>query len=96
MLDRRVSLLLSVPLYTNTTRCGFLQTAFSVEMLRLRCPASLFSITNSLGLSQCKTAARIHSRRLGAEHDRQVKTWRDEIQVSTEKFVVLDQRGAGC
>lgn len=85
MLDRRVTLLLSVPLYTSTNRCGFLQTAFSVEMLRHRCPIRLFSITNSLGISQCKTATRFHAKRLSGEHDKQVKQWRDEIQVRNLK-----------
>ncbi|XP_028993882.1 uncharacterized protein LOC114847989 isoform X3 [Betta splendens] len=82
MLDRRVSLLLSVPLYTSTNRCGFLQTAFSVEMLRHHCPIRLFSITNSLGISQCKTATRNHTKRLAREHDTQVKQWRDEVQMT--------------
>lgn len=83
MLDRRISLLLSVPLYTSTNRCGFLQTAFSVEMLRHRCPVRLFSITNGFGISQCKTATRFHTKQLAREHDGQVKQWRDEIQVRT-------------
>nr|XP_033499074.1 uncharacterized protein LOC117267333 isoform X1 [Epinephelus lanceolatus] len=82
MLDRRISLLLSVPLYTSTLRTCFLQTAFSVEMLRHRCPIKLFTITNSLGISQCKTSARIHAKKLAEEHDRQVKQWRDEIQTT--------------
>ncbi|XP_076604644.1 uncharacterized protein LOC143331540 isoform X3 [Chaetodon auriga] len=77
MLDRRISLLLSVPLYTSTLRASFLQTAFSVEMLRHRCPIKLFAIMNSLGISQSKTTARIHAKKLAEEHDRQVKQWRD-------------------
>ncbi|XP_070834905.1 uncharacterized protein [Chaetodon trifascialis] len=80
MLDRRISLLLSVPLYTSTLRASFLQTAFSVEMLRHRCPIKLFAIMNGLGISQSKTTARIHAKKLAEEHDRQVKQWRDEIQ----------------
>ncbi|XP_044023799.1 uncharacterized protein LOC122862399 isoform X5 [Siniperca chuatsi] len=80
MLDRRISLVLSVPLYTGTLRACFLQTAFSVEMLRHRCPIKLFTIMNSLGISQSKTTARIHAKKLAEEHDRQVKKWRDEIQ----------------
>ncbi|XP_026196227.1 uncharacterized protein LOC113148669 isoform X1 [Anabas testudineus] len=91
MLDRRVTLLLSVPLYTSTNRCGFLQTAFSVEMLRHRCPIRLFSITNSLGISQCKTATRFHSKRLAAEHDKQVKQWRDEIQTTKRTQFCCDE-----
>ncbi|XP_070776760.1 uncharacterized protein [Enoplosus armatus] len=82
MLDRRISLLLSVPLYTSTLRACFLQTAFSVEMLRHRCPIKLFTIMNSLGISQSKTTARIHAKRLAEEHDRQVKQWKDEIQTT--------------
>ncbi|XP_070834904.1 uncharacterized protein [Chaetodon trifascialis] len=82
MLDRRISLLLSVPLYTSTLRASFLQTAFSVEMLRHRCPIKLFAIMNGLGISQSKTTARIHAKKLAEEHDRQVKQWRDEIQVT--------------
>ncbi|XP_044023797.1 uncharacterized protein LOC122862399 isoform X3 [Siniperca chuatsi] len=82
MLDRRISLVLSVPLYTGTLRACFLQTAFSVEMLRHRCPIKLFTIMNSLGISQSKTTARIHAKKLAEEHDRQVKKWRDEIQMT--------------
>lgn len=81
MLDRRISLVLAVPLYSSTLRACFLQTAFSVEMLRHRCPIKLFTVMNSLGISQSKTTARIHAKRLAEEHDRQVKQWRDEIQV---------------
>ncbi|KAK2826840.1 hypothetical protein Q5P01_021054 [Channa striata] len=97
MLDRRVTLLLSVPLYTSTYKCGFLQTAFSVEMLRHRCPIRLFSITNSLGLSQCKTATRIHNKRLAGEHDKQVKQWRDEIQMTKRtQFCCDDSKRAAA
>ncbi|XP_067335672.1 uncharacterized protein [Channa argus] len=97
MLDRRVTLLLSVPLYTSTYKCGFLQTAFSVEMLRHRSPIRLFSITNSLGLSQCKTATRIHSKRLAGEHDKQVKRWRDEIQTTKRtQFCCDDSKRAAA
>lgn len=81
MLDRRISLVLAVPLYSSTLRACFLQTAFSVEMLRHRCPIKLFTVMNSLGISQSKTTARIHAKRLAEEHDRQVKQWRDEIQL---------------
>ncbi|XP_042337544.1 uncharacterized protein LOC121938350 [Plectropomus leopardus] len=82
MLDRRISLLLAVPLYTSTLRASFLQTALSVEMLRHRCPIKLFTITNGLGISQSKTTARIHAKRLAEEHERQVKQWRDEVQTA--------------
>ncbi|XP_023286175.1 uncharacterized protein LOC111672837 isoform X1 [Seriola lalandi dorsalis] len=97
MLDRRISLLLSVPLYTSTVRACFLQTAFSVEMLRHRCPIKLFTITNSLGISQSKTAARIHAKRLAQEHDRQVKQWRDEIQTTRRtQYCCDDSRKAAA
>lgn len=81
LLDRRISLVLSMSLYSSSLRACFLQTAFSVEMLRHRCPIKLFTVTNSLGISQSKTTARIHAKRLAEEHERQVKQWRDEIQV---------------
>lgn len=80
MLDRRIGLLLSVPLYTSTLRACFLQTAFSVEMLRHRCPVKVFGIMNGLGISQSKTTAGVHAKKLAEEHGRQVKQWRDEIQ----------------
>ncbi|KAK5917352.1 hypothetical protein CgunFtcFv8_012249 [Champsocephalus gunnari] len=82
MLERRICLVLSVSLYTSSLRSCFLQTAFSVEMLRQRCPVTIFSVTNSLGLSMSKTTARIHVRKLAEEHERTVKRWRDEIQTT--------------
>ncbi|XP_069008879.1 uncharacterized protein [Embiotoca jacksoni] len=91
LLDRRISVLLSVPLYTSSLRACFLQTAFSVEMLRHRCPVKLFNIMNSLGLSQCRTAARVHAKRLGAEHRRQVQQWRDEIQTTRRTQLCCDE-----
>ncbi|XP_063764454.1 uncharacterized protein LOC134881215 isoform X2 [Eleginops maclovinus] len=97
MLDRRISLLLSVPLYTSSLRSCFLQTAFSVEMLRHRCPAKLFTLTNSLGLSQSKTSARIHVRKLAEDHERTVKQWRDEIQTTrTTQYVSEDSKKAAA
>ncbi|XP_070697913.1 uncharacterized protein [Pempheris klunzingeri] len=81
-LDRRIGVLLAVALYSSSPRASFLQTAFGVEMLRHRCPLRLFAVANSLGLSQSKTTARIHARKLADDHDRQVKQWRDEIQSS--------------
>ncbi|XP_036928677.1 uncharacterized protein LOC119005212 isoform X4 [Acanthopagrus latus] len=82
LLDWRISLVLSVSLYTSSLRTCFLQMAFSVEMLRHRCPIKLFTVTNSLGISQSKTTARIHAKRLAEEHERRVKQGRDEIQTT--------------
>ncbi|XP_045899378.1 uncharacterized protein LOC123967349 [Micropterus dolomieu] len=93
MLDRRIGLLLSVPLYTSTLRACFLQTAFSVEMLRHRCPVKVFGIMNGLGISQSKTTAGVHAKKLAEEHGRQVKQWRDEIQMTRKTQYCSDDSG---
>ncbi|KAF3845387.1 hypothetical protein F7725_008550 [Dissostichus mawsoni] len=73
------------------------QTAFSVEMLRHRCPVTIFSVTNSLGLSMSKTTARIHVRKLAEENERTVKRWRDEIQTTrVTKYCSEDSKKAAA
>ncbi|XP_029982884.1 uncharacterized protein LOC115413890 isoform X2 [Sphaeramia orbicularis] len=82
MLDRRLSVLLSVPLYTGSRRAGLVQTALGVELLRHRCPLKVFNVLNGLGLSQCKSSSRTQAHRVHQDHQGQVRTWKDQIQLS--------------
>ena len=82
LLDKRIGMVVSIALYTRSHRNTLVQSVIGVEMWREGCSKKLFKIMNSLGVSQGIIASRQNIVSLQDDHDKEVKLWKGQVEVS--------------
>ena len=83
LVDKRTSMAMSIALFTGiNSKHSFLQSVIGVEMWREGCPSKMFKVMNGLGVSQSSLSSRQRIVRLKDDHDKEVKLWKEQVEVS--------------
>ena len=82
LVDRRIGMAVSIALFTGSTKHTFVQSVIGAEMWREGCSPKSFKILNGVGVALNSYGSRLNVTRLQDDHDREVKLWKGEVEVS--------------